>query len=100
MRGQVAILAGYFTTAGLGDLADLQWALVDLKRGALVFTQSQAGSEIEISLHFEHKRWLSDRAASMQPKTVAVFPSLRGDGTRVRNGLSGQFAAITKKPRV
>ncbi len=94
------ILAGYYTGARLGDLADLGWDSVDLKRGALVFTQGKTGREIEIPLHPEFKRWLSDRAGSKQPKAGAVFPDLRGIGTRGRNGLSGQFAAIMKKAEI
>lgn len=62
------------------------WDSVELKRGALVFTQGKSGREIEIPLHPELKRWLSDRAGSKKPKTGAVFPDLRGIGTWGRSG--------------
>ncbi len=68
------ILAGYYTGARLGDLADLQWESVDLKREAIVFTQGKTGREIEIPLHPEFKRWLSDRAGSKKPKGRSGLP--------------------------
>ena len=94
------ILAGYYTGARLGDLADLKWESVDLKREAIVFTQGKTGREIEIPLHPEFKHWLLDRAGSKTPNKGAVFPDLRGVGTRGRNGLSGQFAVIMKMAKI
>ena len=73
---------------------------VDLERGALVLTQGKTGREIEIPLHPEFKRWLSDRAGANKPRSGAVFLELRGIGTRGRTGLSGQFAAIMKKAKI
>lgn len=94
------ILAGFYTGARLGDLSQLSWESVHLKRGAISFTQGKTQQAIEIPIHPEFEKWLKEQAKPKKPKFGFVFPDLQGAGSRGRNGLSSQFGRLMKKAKI
>jgi len=94
------VLGGFYTGARLGDLSQLSWESVNLERGSISFTQGKTQQAIEIPIHPEFKRWLTQRAKPKKPATGFVFPDLHGVGTRGRNGLSSEFGRLMKKAEI
>ena len=90
------ILAGYYTGARIGDLSNLRWKAVDLKRQAISFVQGKTSRPVEIPIHPEFKQWLDGRDDSREPDGY-VFSGMAGKTMSGRNGLSGQFRLLMAK---
>ena len=89
-----AILLAYYTGARLGDVANMQWSAVDLKRQLVTFTPSKTKKTVTIPLHAELERHL---LKSPGIGKAFLFPSLAGRGTGGKHGLSGRFSAIVER---
>jgi integrase len=86
-----AILLAYYTGARLGDVTNMRWSAVDLKRQLVTFTPSKTKKTVAIPLHAELERHL---LKSPGIGKAFLFPSLAGKGTGGKHGLSGRFSAI------
>jgi integrase len=86
-----AILLAYYTGARLGDVANMRWSAVDLKRQIVTFTPSKTKKTVIVPLHPELERHL---LKSPGVGKAFLFPSLAGRGTGGKHGLSGRFSAI------
>ena len=86
-----AILLAYYTGARLGDVANMRWSAVDLKRQLVTFTPSKTKKTVTVPLHAELERHL---LKSPGIGKAFLFPSLAGIGTGGKRGLSGKFAEI------
>jgi integrase len=86
-----AILLAYFTGARLRDVANMRWNAIDLERQILTFTPSKTKKPVTIPLRSELERQL---LKSPGVGKAFLFPSLAGQRTGGKSGLSGQFAAI------
>lgn len=89
-----AILLGYYTGARLGDVANMRWNAVDLKRQLVSFTPSKTKKTVAVPLHSELERHL---LKSPGIGKAFLFPSLAGKGTGGKHGLSGRFSAIVER---
>lgn len=89
-----AILLAYYTGARLGDVANMRWNAVDLKRQLITFIPGKTKKdkkEITIPVHPELEQELLKKPGI---GNAFLFPSLAGRGTGGKTGLSGQFAQI------
>ncbi len=89
-----AILLAYYTGARLRDVANMRWNAIDLKEQLLTFTPGKTKKTkkaVTIPLHPELERQLLSAPGIGK---AFVFPTLAGQGTGGKSGLSGQFAAI------
>ena len=96
---QGLILAGYYTGGRAGDLSNLKWSSVDLERKTIGFGQRKTKRFIEIPLHPEVEKWLSQETRQAT-QTEFVFPNFAGKTIGSRNGLSGQFRLLMKKANI
>jgi len=86
-----AILLAYYTGARLRDVANMRWSAVDLKRQLVTFTPGKTKKPVTIPLHPKLERQLLKAAGVGK---AFLFPSLAGQSTGGKRGLSRQFAAI------
>jgi integrase len=86
-----AIVLAYYTGARLGDVANMRWSAIDLKRQLVTFTPSKTKKTVTIPLHAELESHLLKTPGIGK---AFLFPSLAGRGTGGKTGLSGQFAVI------
>jgi integrase len=86
-----AILLAYYTGARLGDVVNMRWSAIDLKRQLVTFTPSKTKKTVTIPLHAELQSHLLKTPGIGK---AFLFPSLAGRGTGGKTGLSGQFTAI------
>ncbi|MBA3353875.1 MAG: site-specific integrase, partial [Blastocatellia bacterium] len=86
-----AILLAYFTGARLGDVSNMRWSAIDLRRQLITFTPSKTKKAVTVPLHPQLEQELLK-----QPGIggALLFPSLAGRDTGGKSGLSGRFAAI------
>jgi integrase len=93
-----AILAGYTTGMRLGDVSNLQEEQIDYDNDVISFyqgkTQSSDDDATVIGLHPDFRQWLETR--KVRSLTGPVFPSLAGQSSSGRSGLSMAFARIMK----
>jgi integrase len=96
-----AILFAYYTGARLGDVANMTWQAIDLKKRVVNFTprktkrtKKKRKKGLEIPLHPELEAHL---LKSPGIGKAFLFPSLAGRSTGGKTGLSGQFAKIMRK---
>ncbi|HET6886835.1 MAG TPA: site-specific integrase [Candidatus Udaeobacter sp.] len=89
-----AILLGYYTGARLGDVANMQWSVIDLHRKLIRFTPSKTKKPVTVPLHPQLEEQLLKKPGIGR---TPIFPSLAGKGTGGRLGLSGRFAAVMEK---
>jgi integrase len=92
-----AILLAYYTGARLGDVANMRWSAIDLKRQLVTFTPSKTKKTVTIPLHAELESHLLKTPGIGK---AFLFPSLAGRGTGGKTGLSGQFTAIMARAGV
>ncbi|HWB02968.1 MAG TPA: site-specific integrase [Verrucomicrobiales bacterium] len=92
---QGLILGGFYTGSRAGDLANLKWSSVDLKRNTIAFGQRKTKRFVEIPIHQAFGKWLAQVGA--QEAGEFVFPSFAGKAIGSRSGLSQQFRALMKK---
>ena len=90
------ILAGYYTGVRLGDLSNLQWSNIDEGAQIIEFRQAKTKKALTIPIHPELRDWLR----SIHDRTEFVFPSLAGQTSSGRSGLSGQFSRIMAKAQI
>jgi len=92
-----AILLSYYTGARLRDVANMRWSAIDLERQLIAFTPGKtkkSKKEVMVPLHPELESHLLKLPGIGR---AFVFPSLAGQGTGGKTGLSGQFATIMDK---
>lgn len=89
-----AILLAYYTGARLGDVSNMRWNAIDLKRQFISFTPSKTKKPVTIPLHPDLERELLKRPGIGK---AFLFPSLAGRGTGGKHGLSGRFVAIMER---
>lgn len=89
-----AIMLAYYTGARLGDVANMRWSAIDLKRELVIFTPSKTHKAVTIPLHSDLQAHL---LKSPGIGNAFLFPSLAGKGTGGEHGLSGRFSAIVAK---
>jgi integrase len=89
-----AILLGYYTGARLGDVANMQWSVVDWHKKLIRFTPTKTKKPVTVPLHSQLERELLKKPGIGK---TPIFPSLAGKGTGGRLGLSGRFAAVMEK---
>jgi integrase len=92
-----ATLLAYYTGARLGDVANMRWSAIDLKRQIVTFTPSKTKKTVTIPLHAELESHLLKTPGIGK---AFLFPSLAGRGTGGKTGLSGQFTAIMARAGV
>src|SRR5262245_19229062 len=92
-----AILLGYYTGARLGDAANMRWEAIEWRDKLIRFTPGKTKRPVAIPLHRGLERELLSRAGIGK---AVMFPTLAGQDTGGRHGLSRRFAAIMKKARV
>ena len=97
---QRAIAFGYYTGARLGDVANMLASAIDWNKRLISFTpkKTRRGKKVlRIPLHPElEKQLLKSPGVGNAP----LFPSLAGQDTGGRYGLSAEFAAIMRKAGV
>ena len=91
------ILAGFYTGARIGDLSNLSWDAVDLKKRAVYISQKKTGKTIAIPIHTELRRWLKATPKQKRQDSAMVFPSLAGKSAAGKSGLSSQFKRLMEE---
>ena len=86
-----AILLAYYTGARLRDVANMRWSAIDLRRQLVTFTPSKTKKPVTIPLHSKLERQLLKAPGVGK---AFLFPSLAGESTGGKSGLSRQFTAI------
>jgi integrase len=93
------ILLAYFTGARLSDCCRMQWAAVDLAKGAITYTQGKTGNTVTIPIHPSLDAQLSKLPGSDKPEKF-LMPGMADKGPGGRHGLSESFKAIMRKAGV
>jgi integrase len=91
---KTAILIGFYVGARLSDAVSMTWDEVDLSEGLISYTQGKTGQKVEVPLHSELKKHLN-KIAGDNPGSLC--PSLAGQLTSGRRGLSAQFSKLRAK---
>ncbi len=89
------ILAGFFTGARLGDLANLTWGSIDPAERTITFIQKKTGGKIKIPIAEDLHNYLLSLQWSDNPKSP-VFPTLYGKTSSGASGLSAAFGRLMK----
>jgi integrase len=89
------VVAGFFTGARLGDLANLTWGNVDLFERTITFTQKKTGAKIKIPMAEDLHSYLCGIPMQDNPK-APVFSTLCGKTSAGKSGLSMAFKRIMK----
>jgi len=87
------VVAGFYTGARLGDLANLTWGNVDLFERTITFTQKKTGAKIKIPITEDLHTHLMTLPLKDNPK-APVFPSLYGKTSAGKSGLSMAFGRL------
>jgi integrase len=90
------ILAGFFSAAGLSDLAKLKWSNVDFDKGehgCITFLQSKTQKMVLVPLHLSLSTWLRTHRNDSQ----WIFPTLCDRCTGGSAGLSHAFAVLLRE---
>jgi integrase len=90
------VIAGFYTGARLGDLANLTWGNVDLFERAITFTQKKTGAKIQIPTTEPLHSYLMMLPLNDNPK-APVFPTLYGKTSAGKSGLSMAFGRVMEK---
>jgi integrase len=90
------VIAGFYTGARLGDLANLTWGNVDLFEGTITFTQKKTGAKIKIPIAEDLHSYLMTLPMKDSPK-APVFPSLYGKTSAGKSGLSMAFGRLMER---
>jgi integrase len=91
---KTAILIGFYVGARLSDAVSMTWEQVDLSEGLISYIQGKTGQRVEVPLHPELKKHLH-KIAGDNPGSLC--PSLAGQLTNGRRGLSTQFSDLMAK---
>jgi integrase len=87
------VVAGFYTGARLGDLANLTWGNVDLFERTITFTQKKTGAKIKIPIAEDLHTHLMSLPLKDNPK-APVFPTLYGKTSAGKSGLSMAFGRL------
>jgi integrase len=90
------VVAGFFTGARLGDLANLTEGNVDLFERTITFTQKKTGARIKIPMTEDLHTYLLSLPLKNNPK-APVFPTLYGKTSSGASGLSAAFSRLMKR---
>jgi integrase len=90
------VVAGFFTGARLGDLANLTEGNVDLFERTITFTQKKTGARIKIPMTEDLHTYLLNLPLKNNPK-APVFPTLYGKTSSGASGLSAAFSRLMKR---
>jgi integrase len=90
------VVAGFYTGARLGDLANLTEGNVDLFERTITFTQKKTGAKIKIPMAEDLHTYLLSLPLKDNPK-AAVFPTLYGKTSSGASGLSAAFGRLMKR---
>jgi len=90
------VVAGFFTGARLGDLANLTEGNVDLFERTITFTQKKTGARIKIPMTEDLHTYLLSLPLKDNPK-APVFPTLYGKTSSGASGLSAAFSRLMKR---
>jgi len=94
-----AILAAYYIGARLQDVANLTWEAVDLPGRLITYRARKTGKRIAVPIHPELENYLLELPAPDSGK-ACVFPTLAGQRTGGRSGLSMTFSRIMARAHV
>jgi integrase len=87
------VVAGFYTGARLGDLANLTEGNVDLFERTITFTQKKTGAKIKIPIAEDLHTYLLSLPLKDNQKTP-VFPTLFGKTSAGKSGLSMAFGRL------
>jgi integrase len=87
------VVAGFYTGARLGDLANLTWGNVDLFERTITFTQKKTGAKIKIPIHPALQDYL-ETLPSKDSEKAPLFPALNGKTSAGKSGLSMAFGRL------
>src|SRR5258708_1392284 len=90
------VVAGFYTGARLGDLANLTEGNVDLFERTITFTQKKTGAKIKIPTTENLHAHLITLPMKANPK-APVFPTLYGKTSSGASGLSAAFGRLMKR---
>jgi integrase len=90
------VIAGFYTGARLGDLANLTWGNVDLFERTITFTQKKTGAKIKIPIAEDLHCYLLTLPMKDNPK-APVFPTLLGKSSAGKSGLSMAFGRLMER---
>src|SRR5258708_10740724 len=90
------VVAGFYTGARLGDLANLTEGNVDLFERTITFTQKKTGAKIKIPITEDLHAHLMTLPMKDNPK-APVFPTLYGKTSSGASGLSAAFGRLMKR---
>jgi integrase len=90
------VIAGFYTGARLGDLANLTWGNVDLFERTMTFTQKKTGARIQIPMAEPLHSYLMTLPMNDNPKSP-IFPTLFGKTSAGKSGLSMAFGRVMDK---
>jgi integrase len=90
------VIAGFYTGARLGDLANLTWGNVDLFERTITFTQKKTGAKIRIPIAEDLHAYLMTLSLKDNPK-APVFPDLYGKSSAGKSGLSMAFGRLMER---
>jgi integrase len=93
------VIAGFYTGARLGDLANLTWGNVDLFQRTITFTQKKTGAKIQIPMAEPLHGYMMTLPMDDNPK-APVFPTLYGKTSAGKSGLSMAFGRVMEKAGV
>ena len=88
---KTAILIGFYVGARLSDAVSMTWDDVNLSEGMIGYTQRKTGQSVEVPLHPDLEEHLLKIAGD---KHGYLCPSLAGQLTKGRRGLSTQFSNL------
>jgi integrase len=87
------VIAGFYTGARLGDLANLTWDDVDLEKKLITFLQEKTGKKVPIPIADALQDYLLTLPLKDEPKSP-VFPTLSGKTSAGKSGLSMAFGRL------
>jgi integrase len=90
------VIAGFYTGARLGDVANLTWGNVDLFERTITFTQKKTGAKIKIPIAEDLHSYLMTLPMKDSPK-APVFSTLYGKTSAGKSGLSMAFGRLMER---
>jgi integrase len=90
------VVAGFYTGARLGDLANLTWGNIDLFERTITFTKKKTDAKIKIPITEDLHTHLMTLPLKDNPK-APVFPTLYGKTSSGASGLSAAFSRLMKR---
>lgn len=92
------ILCGLATGLRLGDIANMEWEQIDLRKGTMKLIPRKTGDAQTIPLHENFQAWLENQTRGIGK--APVFPDLYGKKSGGCSGLSATFKKLMEKAGV